>query len=534
MAAADRIDELRARYEENPRRFFALLANEYRKAGDLPRAIGLCRTHLAETPGNLSAYIVLGQALHDAGDGRAAREAFLRAVALDPENLIALRQLADLARHAGDRDEARRWYGRVLEADPRDAEVAELVAGLHPPIAAAPTAVPTPAPAPVPRYAPVLEPEPELDALDLAPPPAPLPSLADAPSAALDDRSEPTEALDAPRPGADDLGTEEDALLPGPDAFSFAMPTPAAVAEPSALLLDDEDPFAFEDAAASTPAPAPVPWPDEREEPMGMSPAALVDEAEPLSPEALVDDDEPLSPEALVEDGEPLSPPALVDEAEPRPPAEPVDDAEPRPPAPFATETMAELYLAQGLRQEAIAVYRRLLAQRPGDAQLEARLEAAMHPPAPADVPTARAFFAALAQRHPVSPPRPPARLFGDVPVPPADERVAALLAAAFGDAPPPRGPAGRPTHEADGAFRLDALFRPAPPAEPVAAVAAPAGPRASDALRFDQYFQAPATQTPPGHAVPPDADADADAAPPPDATDDAFHAWLTRLGRTS
>ena len=42
--AASRLDELKKRFEENPRRFFAPLANEYRKAGDLDQAIALCDT----------------------------------------------------------------------------------------------------------------------------------------------------------------------------------------------------------------------------------------------------------------------------------------------------------------------------------------------------------------------------------------------------------------------------------------------------------------------------------------------------------
>ena len=35
MSTAARIDELRKKFEENPRRYFAPLANELRKAGDL-------------------------------------------------------------------------------------------------------------------------------------------------------------------------------------------------------------------------------------------------------------------------------------------------------------------------------------------------------------------------------------------------------------------------------------------------------------------------------------------------------------------
>jgi hypothetical protein len=45
------------------------------------------------------------------------------------------------------------------------------------------------------------------------------------------------------------------------------------------------------------------------------------------------------------------------------------------PPAAFVTETMAELYLQQGFRNEALAVYRELLARNPADSSLRDRIE---------------------------------------------------------------------------------------------------------------------------------------------------------------
>jgi hypothetical protein len=44
-------------------------------------------------------------------------------------------------------------------------------------------------------------------------------------------------------------------------------------------------------------------------------------------------------------------------------------------PAAFVTETMAELYLQQGFRNEALAVYRELLSRNPSDASLRERIE---------------------------------------------------------------------------------------------------------------------------------------------------------------
>ncbi len=130
MSTATRIDELRKKFEEHPRRYFAPLANEYRKTGELSQAIALCREHLPKQPGHMSGYIVFGQALFESGAADEARAVFEQALALDPENLIALRHLGDIAKMTGDASAARRWYERVLDADPRNDDIAAQLATL--------------------------------------------------------------------------------------------------------------------------------------------------------------------------------------------------------------------------------------------------------------------------------------------------------------------------------------------------------------------------------------------------------------------
>ena len=131
MASSERIDELKRKFDENPRRYFAPLANEFRKSGDLEQAILICQEFLPQQPGHMSGHIVYGQALYETGRIDEARGVFGTALSLDPENLIALRHLGDIAARQGDPTSARRWYERVLEADPRNEEIQGLLASLE-------------------------------------------------------------------------------------------------------------------------------------------------------------------------------------------------------------------------------------------------------------------------------------------------------------------------------------------------------------------------------------------------------------------
>ncbi|HEV8498517.1 MAG TPA: tetratricopeptide repeat protein [Gemmatimonadaceae bacterium] len=130
MGTSARIDELRKKFDENPRRYFAPLANEYRKAGDLEQAISICQEYLPQQPGHMSGHIVYGQALYESGRDEEAKAVFETALSLDPENLIALRHLGDIARASGDAVGARGWYQRVLDADPRNDEIIQLLSSL--------------------------------------------------------------------------------------------------------------------------------------------------------------------------------------------------------------------------------------------------------------------------------------------------------------------------------------------------------------------------------------------------------------------
>ncbi|HKO16525.1 MAG TPA: tetratricopeptide repeat protein, partial [Gemmatimonadaceae bacterium] len=210
------------------------------------------------------------------------------------------------------------------------------------------------------------------------------------PAAAPPESSGAAVELEAPVSGAqgDELG--EVAALEGLQATDVGT-TQASNAEapspaPAAFDLDT----LFRDVGGAHAAPAPA------AAPAGMpTPAAA---ATPVAPPAV--------PTAAPE---PAAPTDFANSALD------LSDASPFPPAPaaatFVTETMAELYLRQGHREQALEVYRQLLAARPGDASLRARVLELETPPAvpvvessaPSGGPTIREFLSALATRRPSS-----------------------------------------------------------------------------------------------------------------------------------
>jgi tetratricopeptide (TPR) repeat protein len=517
VSASDRIDELKKRYEENPRRFFASLANEYRKAGDLEQAIALCQMHLAEQPANMNGHVVYGQALLEAGRLDEAKVTFETALTLDSENLIALRHLGDIACANGANGEAREWYGRVLDSDPRNHEIIALLAQLAKESSEAVPAAPVETEAIIEQEETVVA-EPPAAAPEAAfpaeapvhhEPPVSIPPLSermgsmnrpedfesspeslvwiDTPEHEEDAASiEPVDELPIEMPSFDDgsLGAPLDAAALTPDVFGDFMP----------------DPFA--DPAAS----APVAWEQQAVE------AAIPEMAAPEMP----------VPEMPV--------PEMVEPDMAEPPELPETPAEPAPP--FVTETMAELYLQQGFTAEALEVYRQLLKADPDDEELKRRVRklarrdrdsmpfdlvpasGTAHDTTPDTAPeaapaprtTARSYFAGLALRQAVRGNGSAAtngssldRLFLGGAVSADDEHSAHLLsqvtASAMTDAPAPA------ERQADSGPSLDSIFRDA------SARVTPTVARQSHTLRFDQFFstapdEAPAAPQPPSSAA--------------------------------
>ncbi len=404
MASSARIDELKKKFDESPRRYFAPLANEYRKAGDPDQAIAICREFLPQQPSHMSAHIVYGQALYDTQQFEEARTVFHTALTLDPENLIALRLLGDIECHLGDLTGARGWYQRVLDADPRNIEIASILTTLaaapepvvaEPPGAAEPVVAEPPGAAEPVNAEPVAaEPvaaeqgalAPLAAALELPPEPTNAPPdlvvtgatprdmpaveapVAEEPPPTWEVAEEPAQHSEtAAPPAAFERFTELPAFQPAAEASQ----PPAPSAAPSEDLLDIAD-FRVQPEMPALPR---VSTPRESLYALGFEiervgdGASLMPVAKPEPPmdaelaEPAVEESRPEAPELSEFTFEHFEVPAGT---APVPASEPAD--------PFATETMAELYVSQGHTEDALRVYRMLLARSPGDAFLETKI----------------------------------------------------------------------------------------------------------------------------------------------------------------
>jgi tetratricopeptide (TPR) repeat protein len=361
------------------------LASEYRKNGELDQAIALCEQHLGEQPGNMNGQVVYGQALFDSGRYEQAEATFTTALTLDPQNLIALRHLGDIARLNGNSGGALEWYNRVLEADPRNDEIQGFIeelktaaAAAPPPPAREPTpiatpAVPTPAAgtdgAPPPRAtkpsAPVtLEIDAQAVAARSAPTPiAPIPPVAPPPRASEPKKRVSLGLIDLDISMATDAAAAADAPPPAPEA-------PASI--PSGDIDLGSVDFGDMPAAPDAPSGQPMSLDSISMPPMDApAPAEGFEAGEFVPPAESIAAAEGLEPtDALgwdmggtVDLDAPAAAPIVEGESAPRPQV-------------FVTETMAELYLQQGFRDEALKVYKQLAEQNPDDASLRERIAA--------------------------------------------------------------------------------------------------------------------------------------------------------------
>ncbi len=127
MAYQSELEKLQRRYEEKPSQWFAALAEEHRRAGDVQLAIEILRQGLEQRSNYVSGHIVLARCLVDRGEEEEAQQVLERVLELDAENIIALKVLSEIVERRGDAAAARSWLERLLEFDPMNEEGRQLL-----------------------------------------------------------------------------------------------------------------------------------------------------------------------------------------------------------------------------------------------------------------------------------------------------------------------------------------------------------------------------------------------------------------------
>lgn len=353
-ATNPKIEELRSRLKSDPKsRLFFPLAEELRKAGNCTEAEQVLRAGLTTYPTYLGAWVSLGRVLRDQKNDAAAVDALNTALQLDPGNVVAARLLGDAYLALGEKVEAIKKYKLVHALMPSDDElrgtIEQLDREIHPPAVSVASASET------------FETSAEHDA-----------------AAWTDEPASPSSFDEAPVI-PETSGSEWSA----PEEQTFEMTPEAAPAAEEESPFDKTAP-PFADALSSYDEDVRLARETADVEPMGYAhdespfeePATgySADALEVEAPSGFQISEAPLAAEV----------PSVLPEELPAADSTPVFDTPASPSLPDAadTATMADLYVKQGLLDEARQIYQNVLARDPENAEVRAKL-AAIAPPGP-------------------------------------------------------------------------------------------------------------------------------------------------------
>lgn len=132
MATQTATLELEKRLQANPDSLaFSRLADQYRKAGDISRAIDLCVRGLEKHPGYVTGRIILGRCYLEQENLDMAVEAFTDVCKLDRRNIVALKMIADIFMRKGSAGNAGDLYALLASMDPWNDTLAKIAARNH-------------------------------------------------------------------------------------------------------------------------------------------------------------------------------------------------------------------------------------------------------------------------------------------------------------------------------------------------------------------------------------------------------------------
>ncbi len=344
-----KLEELQFRLKTDPKsRLFFQLAEELRRHGKLTEAEQVLRNGLHVHTSYLSAWVSLGRVLREQSKNAEAVEALTTAMQVDPGNVVAARLLADAYLDLGEKIEAIKKYKLVNALMPSE-ELEEKIANLDREIQA-------PSPVSLPE---ATAPQPEADAV----PESPF-AAAESPSPSAETEPQPAHTAelvgaaweeDAPSAPSGQASEAQTPEVTPPEPYHYTVETP--------FDTGDDEPMAarhvvspFEDPAGYSAAALEVEQPEGMHiEEMAVEPAA----SNPWSE---------TQPEAFPE-SEPAAEVFAPAGPEPAPSADVDGDI-------TATTTMADLYVRQGLVDDARKIYEQVLQRHPGDAEVRAKLEA--------------------------------------------------------------------------------------------------------------------------------------------------------------
>jgi tetratricopeptide (TPR) repeat protein len=349
MAETPSIEKLLRKLEKEPTSLlFLQLADEYRKEKMYEDALQVCWEGLRRHPNYWSARVTVGRIYREMGENDKSAEELEKVVKAVPDNLMANRILADIYMEQQRFGDALKRYRLVQMITPADQDVVASIRKIEAQATAAsstretPTPTPTPAAQPVSTVAmPVPEPNPE-------------PTFVEVP--------ETLEKTD-PRVKIPEITIiEHDAASSAPTQL-ISMPTwepsnPEEAAFDSGVVEElmnhpEIDPFEIESAHQPefpiTGRPLPIKSPDQTD------PSLISAEEADFQSEA--------EPRAKAED----STQPMKEKEEQKESEETVDE--------LTTQTLAELYVQQGLIDKAVRVYQKLLLHDPTNTQIIGRLK---------------------------------------------------------------------------------------------------------------------------------------------------------------
>ena len=128
------IKQLEMKLQSNPNsRAFAVLADNYRLAGNTDKAIAICQAGLKNHHNFINAYIVLGKCYNDKSDTTEAQNYFNQVLGLNPNNTVAMKYLGDIFKENNNIESAKEVYAKIIELEPTNTEIQAIINNLNKP-----------------------------------------------------------------------------------------------------------------------------------------------------------------------------------------------------------------------------------------------------------------------------------------------------------------------------------------------------------------------------------------------------------------